>query len=87
MEMTQLIGKLGRNDVKLIGRDRFLIFMLFFVIYIAVMLRFGLPWLNSYLADNGILPSQTMAISLADIYPMLVAYMAVYTGALLVGTV
>lgn len=87
MPMTELIGKLGRNDVKLIGRDRFLIFMFFFVIYIAVMLRFGLPWANIKLADNGVLPSQTISMSLADIYPMLVAYMAVYTGALLVGTV
>ncbi|KAA3643479.1 MAG: hypothetical protein DWQ07_23490 [Chloroflexi bacterium] len=87
MQMTQLIGKLGLSDIKLIGRDRFLIFMFIFVVYIAVVLRFGMPWLNTYLIDNGIMPGDTIPIPLSDIYPMLVAYMALYTGALLVGTV
>lgn len=87
MQMSQLVSKLGRSDAKLIGRDRFLIFMFIFVVYIAVVLRFGLPWLNTYLVDNGVMPGETIPISLADIYPMLVAYLAIYTGATLVGTV
>lgn len=87
MQMAQLVGNLGRSDVKLIGRDRFLIFMFMFVVYIAVVLRFGLPWLNTYLAENGVMPGDTIPIPLSDIYPMLVAYLAVYSGALLVGTV
>jgi fluoroquinolone transport system permease protein len=85
--MTQLVRKLGRNDVKLIGRDRFLIFMFFFVIYIAVMLRYGMPWLNDYLMETGALPSEAVPHSLADFYPLLISYMAIYTGGLLVGTV
>ena len=87
MQMTNLVGKLGRNDLKLIGRDSFLLFMFLFAIIIAVVLRFGMPWLNNILIENGVMPSQTFAMSLADVYPMLVAYMAIYTGALLVGTI
>ncbi len=87
MQWTQLVGRLGRSDVKLIGRDRFLIFMFIFVVYIAVVLRYGLPWLNTYLADNRVMPGDTIPIPLSDIYPLLIAYMAFYTGALLVGTV
>lgn len=87
MLMTQLVGKLGRNDAKLIGRDSFLIFMFLFAAVIAIVLRFGLPWMNSYLAEKGVLPGETISMSLSDIYPMFVAYLAFYTGALLVGTI
>jgi fluoroquinolone transport system permease protein len=87
MLMTQLIGKLGRNDARLIGRDSFLIFMFLFAGIIATVLRVGLPWMNNFLADNGVMPGETIPISLADVYPMLQAYLALYTGALLVGTV
>lgn len=88
MQMTQLVSKLGRNDVKLIGRDSFLLFMFAFALIIAVVLRFGLPWMSTYLAETGVLPSETFGIvSLSDLYPMVVAYMAIYTGSLLVGTI
>ncbi len=87
MLMTQLITKLGRNDVKIIGRDRFLISMFLFAVYIAIVLRFLLPWANDYLAANGTMPSETIPVALSDIYPMFVAYMAIWTGALLVGTI
>ena len=87
MHMTQLVGKLGRNDAKLIGRDRFLLFMLVFVIYLATALRFGLPWANTYLAEQGVLPSESVAKTLADFYPMIVAWIVMFTGALLAGTI
>ncbi len=86
MLMTQLVGKLGRSDAKLIGRDRFLIFMFAFALIIATVLRFGLPGLDDYLANRGIMPGGVVPIRLADVFPMLVAYMGLYTGALLVGT-
>ena len=54
---------------------------------IAAVLRVGLPWLNNRLIDNGIMPGETIPVSLADVYPMLVAFMVLYIGALLVGTV
>lgn len=87
MQMTQLITRLGRNDVKLIGRDSFMIFMFAFAIVIATVLRFGLPALNDYLLEENILNETTFITSLEEIYPMIVAYMALYTGALLVGTI
>lgn len=87
MLMTQLVGRLGRNDARLIGRDSFLIFMFSFAAIIAVVLRLGLPWMNDYLAANGIMPGATIPISLSAVYPMFVAYLAFYTGALLVGTI
>lgn len=87
MQMTQLIRKLGRNDIKLIGRDSFLIFMFAFAVIISLALRFGLPWMNDYLAENGVLPNETMSQSLADFYPILVAYGAIFTGAVMVGTI
>ncbi len=87
MHVIQLVRKLGRNDAKLIGRDRFLLFMLVFVIYLAAALRFGLPWANTYLAEQEVLPSETVANTLADFYPMIVAWMVMFTGALLAGTI
>lgn len=87
MLMTQLVGKLGRSDVKLIGRDSFLVFMFLFAITIATILRYGLPWLDGYLAQQGIMPGGYIPVRLADVFPMLVAYMGLYTGALLVGTI
>lgn len=87
MQTTQLIARLGRHDARLIGRDRFLLFMLLFVVYIAVILRYGLPWANAFLAEQGLLPGETMTISLSDLYPMLVAFFALFDGALLPGAV
>ncbi len=87
MQMTQLIRTLGRSDAKLIGRDRFPLFMFGFIVYIIVVLRFLLPWADDYLAANGILPNDSFALSLADFFPMIIAYMAIFTGAMMVGTI
>jgi fluoroquinolone transport system permease protein len=87
MQMTQLITKLSRTDARLIGRDRFLIFMFIFIVYIAGALRFLLPWADNYLAEAAILPNEFIAERLADFYPMIVAYMAIFTGALIIGMV
>jgi fluoroquinolone transport system permease protein len=87
MQMTELVQKLGRNDVKLIGRDSFLIMMASYILVIAVILRFALPALNTYLIDNGVLPSETIDLSLVDVYPMLVAYLSIYLGAVFVGVI
>lgn len=87
MQMTQLARQLGRTDVKLFGRDRFPLFMFLFVVYIAVALRFLLPWANDYLANENVLPNEFIASYLSDYYPVIVAYMAFYTGALIIGTV
>jgi len=87
MKMMQLARKLYKNDFKLILRDRFMIFMFLFVILITFVLRFGLPWFNTYLAESGLLPNQKFAMSLADFYPLLVAFFAIFQGALISGTI
>ena len=87
MQMAQLIRALGRSDARLIGRDRFPLFMFGFIAYIAGVLHFLLPWANAYLAEKGIWPNEIIAQSLSDYYPMIVAYMAFYTGALIVGSI
>ncbi len=88
MQMTTLVRKLGPNDARLIRRDSFLIFMLAYVVIIAVVVRFLLPWLSNYLIENNILNSETFITSLDELYPMLIAYMGIFTaGCVLVGTV
>ncbi len=86
MTLAQLIPTLSRNDARRIGRDRFLLLMIALVIYLAVILRFGLPWLDGYLADNGILPGEMITQRLSDYYPLIVAFMGVFQGALITGT-
>lgn len=83
MQGKQLI----QMDLKLIGRDRFMLFLLGFIVYLGVMLRFLLPWLSGYLQSQGILPGTRVTQSLEQMYPMLVAYLGIFDGALLIGTI
>ena len=88
MEMTQLIQKLGRQDIKLIARESFLVFMLFFVFGFGAILRWGFPAADAFLANQGLMPSDAIPYRVSDLYPMFVTYMGMYTvGSLLVGTV
>lgn len=85
MQITDLVLKLGRNDAKLIRRDSFMLLLLGFIIWISLVLRYVLPWLNSYLAETGVLPSDTVSTTLAEYYPLIIGYLAVFEGALIVG--
>ena len=87
MQMTEIVRKVGPVDVKVIRRDSFLIFMFMFAVIIAVALRYLLPWANEALAENGVLPNASFPVMLAAFYPMIVAFMTLYTGSLLVGTI
>lgn len=87
MQTTQLIRKLGRTDIKLFGRDRLPVSMIVFVLYIVSVLRWGLPWLNTYLANKAIMPSDLIPMPLSDFYPMIVGFMAFFTGSLIMGAV
>ena len=87
MEMTQLVRKLGRNDLKLIGRDSFLMAMFIFILIIAIACRFALPALNEYFIANGVLPNATIDKSLADFYPLVVAFMVIFNGATITGAI
>lgn len=87
MQMTQLLPKIGGNDLRNIRRDSFLIFMLAYVIFIGLFVRYAMPWLNVVMAENGILPNPRMPVTVSDLYPMLVAYFCLFVMVLLPGTV
>ena len=76
-----------KNEFKLIRRDIILIALAVFVVYLAVVLKFLLPWLNNYLAIQGFLPNETMLNSLSHYYPLILSFLILYTGALLGGTI
>lgn len=87
MLMSELVQRIGRKDMKIIGRDSFLIFMFVYALIIAGVLRFLMPWLNEYLIGAGVMPGEFVEIPLSDVFPMLVAYMAFYAGAMLIGCI
>lgn len=84
---THLVRNLGHNDVRLLWRDRFLLMVFSFVLLIAAALRYGMPWLDGYLATRGLMPGETITQRFSEFYPMLIAFMAIFQGALLSGTI
>lgn len=82
MQFTKTMRQMSRNDVKLIGRDSFLVMILAYIIGLAIFLRFALPWLNAYLIENGEVP-----FILSDYYPMFIAFSSIFLGAIMAGMV
>lgn len=76
-----------RNDATLIRRDLLLLTLLGFVIYIAVVLRYLLPWADGYLAAQGLMPSEAVPHPLSYYDPLTISYMVWYTGPVLGGAV
>lgn len=74
--------KLGRNDARLIWRDAFLFGMVFYMLLFAVVLRFGLPALAEYLAQNPETP-----FDLSPFYPPLIAYVVTYASSMVAGMI
>jgi len=87
MDRKKLIRHLVKNDYKVITRDRFLLLVFVLIVFIAAVLKFGLPWLNIYLAEHGILPNPALSKSLSDFYPMIIASFVLFQGGLLAGTI
>ena len=87
VQSKQLTLHLIKNDLRLIRRDQTLVSMAGFAFLIAIVLRFLLPWLNDYLAERGVLPNESVATSLADVFPMLVTFFALFNGAQLSGAI
>lgn len=85
--ISKSIKNIGKNDMRLIRRELILITLLLFVVYIAVVLKFLLPWANSYLADKGFLPNATIPHALSYYYPIIVAFFLLYMGGMLAGAV
>lgn len=82
MQPRQAFAHLGRRDARLVSRDQFLLMMGGYIIGLTVVLRFALPWLNTTLAERELLP-----VALETLYPMLIAFIALFNGALLGGTI
>ncbi len=70
-----------KNDFKLIKRDVILIFMLGFVVYLAVALRLLLPWLDGYLTAKDIY------YELSAQFPLIISYLVIFTGVMMSGVV
>jgi fluoroquinolone transport system permease protein len=79
MQLSKALTNLSRNDARVISRDSFLITMVVYIVGMAVVLRFALPWLNDLLIDSG-------SFALEPFYPMAIAFIAVFNGALIGGT-
>lgn len=72
---------LGRKDAKLVRRDSFLIMMGGYMLVMAIIFRYAMPWMADEITARG------SSIVLSNHYPMIVAFIAVFNGALLSGVV
>jgi fluoroquinolone transport system permease protein len=80
MQFTTASRKLGRNDSRLIGRDSFAVMMIVYIMIIAVVLRFGVPWVAGLLLAE-------LQFDLAPYYPLLTSYFALVIGPMMAGIV
>lgn len=78
--LLRTLGTLIRNDARLIGRDSFIAGLAGFSLTMAVIMRFGLPWLAEQIAAN-----PDLGIDAASFFPLLLGYMVVFQAALLGG--
>lgn len=75
-----LLLTLARGDLLRVVRDRFLAGLLFYVGFVAVIVRFGLPWLEIELRGR-------LDFDLAPYRPLIVSYGALMLGSLLSGSI
>ena len=78
--LLSAIGTLARNDARLFGRDSFLPTLGLTAVGLAVLLRFGLPWLADLLAAN-----PGLGIGREELFPLLIGYMVIFESATLGG--
>lgn len=78
--LLRTLATLAANDTRLIGRDSFLVGILGFTLFIAVLLRLGLPWLAAEVA-----PSPDIDLDAAAFFPLLLGYIVVFQAAMLGG--
>lgn len=80
MQFTSAVRTLGRNDRKLVQRDSFLLFMVGYVLLIALGLRFAVPWLDGLLAEQ-------TGFDLTPYYPVIAGWLMAIIGPQIAGTV
>lgn len=82
MSLSKTFGTLGRQDIRLIGRDGFLIGMFFYIIGAALLVWWALPQVAAWVATR-----PEWGIALPDYYPLFAGYMAIFLAAVLSGMV
>jgi fluoroquinolone transport system permease protein len=76
---------LVKNDARLIRRNSILFGMFIFALYIGTVLKFGLPWLDGYLSNIGLMTEASGRFS--EYFPLIISNLMIFTGAILVGGV
>ena len=71
MQLTEAIPKLSRNDRRLITRDPFLIIMSGYVVLIALLARYGVPWFTDWLIN-------ATGVDLTPYYPLLTSLLILF---------
>jgi fluoroquinolone transport system permease protein len=77
----------ARNDLRLIKRDPMMLGMFGLSVYLVVVLHFGIPWLDGWLAEEGVLPSASHPERLDHYYPLIISFLCLYTCAVIPGTI
>ena len=67
MQMTTFMERMGRNDAKLIGRDQFMIGLVFYPVVTLLALRYGLPPLTDWALEQ-------FEFDLVPYYAVIVSY-------------
>lgn len=75
------------NEFRLIRRDAILLMLLLFVVYMGIVIRFLLPWLNNYLSSQNFMPGIIGNDSFSIYYPLFLSFMVVFTGPQLAGAI
>lgn len=81
----QRIAQLARNDVRLVARDNMLILFSVMLVAMGIGMRYALPALDTTLAEQGVMPSDTVTLRFSDTFPAFVVFVAVWQGANLPG--
>lgn len=78
MRLSKAFPTLGRNDSRLVTRDTFLLFAGSYVLFIALVMRWAVPWLtDTLLAQTG--------FDLTPYYPVIAGWLTVVIGPQIAG--
>ena len=80
MSRSTRLGMLARTDVRLVGRDRFLLGIGLYVVSVAIAMRFVIPGITGSLLD-------ATGYDITQIYPLLGSYLSVFLGSQLGGII
>jgi fluoroquinolone transport system permease protein len=80
MQFTTAFSRLGRHDARLIRRDSFLIMMIVYLLIMAAITRFAVPWLTDTLLAE-------FEFDLTPYYPLIASFLALTLGSLMSGIV